>query len=329
LLDSLIYYYIITKLLQQFSSVMTDSLAQQEADKFFSNKDRVATHPEDASDPDNHSDVEEKDTTAHPYHSDPGDDDDTLHSMAATTTATYHVPHTLFDANTGPKGVIADAQAFNRAKKSSLRNAIQNITNGSYFQPSSKPRQPTPPRTGTDSAEKSGSGHEEEDEEFMHQWRQSRLRELSGGASQRQRRRQSPSKRKWGFFKEVDASEYLDAVEKTSSETVVVVCIFDPEVGSAPSWPKLMFTADVESNHSRKIVLRLRARYTPLPKNTPPPDSSSYITRSPRWKMLVHQPSSPIKTGMSLRPCRTARPWAWKQRCEGQPARLLTSLIFC
>lgn len=64
----------------------------------------------------------------------------------------------------------------------------------------------------------------------MEQWRQSRLRELGAGSSQRPQRRQSPSKRKWGFFKEVDASGYLDAVEKTASDTVVVVCIYDPEV---------------------------------------------------------------------------------------------------
>ncbi|KAF7513096.1 hypothetical protein GJ744_011362 [Endocarpon pusillum] len=209
---------------------MTDSLAQEEADRFFSNKDRITTHPEDASDSDNQSEINEKDITTDPYHSDPGDDEDTLHSMAATATATaaYHVPHTFFDANTGPKGVIADARSFNRAKKTSLRNTFLNITSGHYFQQSSKSRQTTPP-TGSDSTEKSGSGHEDEDDEFMEQWRQSRLRELAAGGSQKQQRRQSPSKRKWGFFKEVDASGYLDAVEKTASDTVVVVCIYDPE----------------------------------------------------------------------------------------------------
>ena len=216
---------------------MTDSLAQEEADRFFSNKDKITTHPEDASDSDNHSEVNEKHITTDLYYSDPGDDEDTLHSMAATATATYHVPHTFFDANTGPKGVIADAQSFNRAKKTSLRNTFLNIASGSYFQQSSKSRQATPPPTGSDSTEKSGSGHEDEDDEFMEQWRQSRLRELAAGGSQKHQRRQSPSKRKWGFFKEVDASGYLDAVEKTASDTVVVVCIYDPEVcpGLLPS----------------------------------------------------------------------------------------------
>lgn len=210
---------------------MTDSLAQDEADRLFSNKDRITTHPEDAGDSDDSSDFEEKHDTTDPYHSDPGDDEDTLHSMSATTTATYTLPRTLFDANTGPKGVIADAQSFDRAKKHSLRNTFLNLANGSYFQAAPKPQPPSLPRTGSDTTEKSGSGlDEDENDEFMVQWRQNRLKELSAGSAQKQQRRQSPSKRKWGFFKEVDANGYLDAVEKTASDTVVVVCIHDPEV---------------------------------------------------------------------------------------------------
>ena len=215
---------------------MTDSSAREEADRLFSNKDRVTTHPDDASDSDNHSEIEEKSTSPDPYLSDPGDDDDddTLHSMSATTTttATYHLPHTSFDANTGPKGVIADAQSFDRAKKHSLRNTFLNLTKGSYFHSGSKPESQALPRQQSASSEKSGSGRDEDEkDDFMDQWSQSRLRELNAGASQKQQRRQSPSKRKWGFFKEVDANGYLDAVEKTASDTVVVVCIYDPEVG--------------------------------------------------------------------------------------------------
>lgn len=214
---------------------MTDSIAREEADKFFSTKDPITTHPEDASDSDNQSAIEEKNSSPDPYLSDLGDDDDddTLHSMSATTTtATYHIPHTSFDANTGPKGVIADAQSFDRARKHSLRNTFLNFTKGSYFHNSSKSESRALPRQRSDSSEKSGSGLEEDEkDDFMDQWRQSRLRELNAGASQRQQRRHSPSKRKWGFFKEVDANGYLDAVEKTAADTVVVVCIYDPEVG--------------------------------------------------------------------------------------------------
>lgn len=80
----------------------------------------------------------------------------------------------------------------------------------------------------------------------MEQWRQNRLKELSEGSAHQHKRRQSPSKRKWGFFKEVDANEYLDVVEKTASDTVVVVCIHDPEVCIDPSQGFLSNFADME-----------------------------------------------------------------------------------
>lgn len=217
---------------------MTDSVAQAEADRFFSHKDRLTSHPEDISDSDDHSDVNEKKTHIEPYHSDPPDDEDTLHSMSATTTttATCHIPHHVFDANTGPKGVIADAQAFSRAKKKSFRNTLFNITNGSYFHTSSKPHPTKLSSVGTDSSEKSQSDlDDDEDSEFMEQWRQSRLKEMRAGSSYHQQRRHSPSKRIWGSFREVDANGYLDAVEKTVSDAVVVVCLFDPQVGCASS----------------------------------------------------------------------------------------------
>lgn len=212
---------------------MADSSAREEADRFFSNKDRLTAHPHDACDSD-HSDIEEKNTTTEPQHSDPGDDEDTLHSMSATSTAAYYLPPTLFDAKdarTGPKGVISDARAFHRAKKQSLRNTFLNLAASSYFQPSSKVRWQSPSRTDSDSTEKPASGLDEEDDDaFMERWRQERLEELRAGGPYAQQRRQSPSKRKWGFFKEVDGNGYLDAVEKTASDTVVVVCIYDPEV---------------------------------------------------------------------------------------------------
>lgn len=49
-------------------------------------------------------------------------------------------------------------------------------------------------------------------------------------AASTQTRRRSPSKRKYGTVEEVDAAGYLDAVDKVSSETVVVVTIYDEEV---------------------------------------------------------------------------------------------------
>lgn len=210
---------------------MIDSLAQDEADRYFSNQDRITTHPDDTENSD-HSDMENTITAL--YHSDLGDDEDTLYSLPPASTRTYHLPRTVFDAkNTGPKGVIADAQSFELAKKQSFRHTFMNIASGSYFQPTTQAGSPSPPRLGSPTADKSASGFDDdEDGGFMQRWRRSRLKELSTGGWQGNQRRQSPSKRKWGFFKEVDGNGYLDAVEKTGPDTVVVVCIYDPDVCS-------------------------------------------------------------------------------------------------
>lgn len=46
-------------------------------------------------------------------------------------------------------------------------------------------------------------------------------------------RRQSPSKRSYGRVEPVDANGYLDAIEKVSKDTVVVVVVYSDRVASA------------------------------------------------------------------------------------------------
>ena len=43
-------------------------------------------------------------------------------------------------------------------------------------------------------------------------------------------RRQSPSKRSYGRVEPVDANGYLDAIEKVSKDTVVVVVVYSDRV---------------------------------------------------------------------------------------------------
>lgn len=57
----------------------------------------------------------------------------------------------------------------------------------------------------------------------MRKWRASRMQELQG-----RNRRASPRGRRYGVVENVDAAGYLDAVEKVTPDTVVVVCIYDP-----------------------------------------------------------------------------------------------------
>ena len=207
------------------------NLAQEEADRLFSQKEHSTSHPEDHLEHDNsslHSSTSSNDPDRFLEKDD--DDDDTLHNMTTTTsTTTYRLPSTRFDANTGPKGVIADAQSFNRAKKFSFRGSIANFTNNAFSHPSQH-------RRTSDSNKESNPGEKSDselgtsdDEDFMKQWRENRFQELAsrGSAS---RRRNSPSKRVWGTFDNVDANGYLDAIERVPDDTIVVVCIYDPEV---------------------------------------------------------------------------------------------------
>ena len=206
------------------------TIAQEEADRYFSQKEHYTSHPEDR---DNHSlhssDGPEHEVSKETYpQSDDGDDEETLHSMATAATAAYQIPTTLFDANTGPKGVIADAQSFDRAKKRSFRKTLATFTNSLTISGQSHSSRQKSSRESSDS-ELGASG----DDEFMRQWRQNRLQELSNGRAPPQRRL-SPSRRYWGHLDAVNADGYLDAVEKVANDVVVVVCIYDPEVSLPP-----------------------------------------------------------------------------------------------
>ena len=213
-------------------------LAREEADRYFLNKDHSSSHPEDrdnASDRDSDA-ADEKHGTGHD--SDPGTDDDDLDtsSKMATMTQTQTrpiIPRNTSYANTGPKGVIADAQNFARAKQSTFRSRITDFANTITF---NNKRESTvvekPAKTGSNS-EGSDLSEDDSDSEFMNAWRQNRLQELSSMRSHNTRR-VSPSRRIWGTLQDVDANGYLDAIEKVSPEDVVVVMIYDP----SSSWSR-------------------------------------------------------------------------------------------
>ena len=176
----------------------------------------------------------------HPEDHDSDDGSTTLHSSnnedenipAPMPSATmplgkYHLPCTSsFNANTGPKGVIADARSFEIAKKRSFRQTLHALSHG------------TPPplfgkKGSSMSREKSSSpdvSADDEEDDFMKRWRANRLEELANGSQDIRTRRQSPSRRKFGALVAVDPSGYLDAVEKVSAETTVVVLIYDDQV---------------------------------------------------------------------------------------------------
>ena len=182
------------------------------------------THPEDAS-----SFSDNDGTTLHSDHTDEPQRALSPRSPSSMPSMTYTIPNNVsFNANTGPKGVIADARSFETAKKRSFRQTLQAFSNGQ-----------SPPLFGRNkknafdfSREKSPSPDmsADDDDDFMRTWRQNRLDELASMKSEVSTKRRSPSKRKYGGLVAVDPSGYLDAVEKVASDTIVVVLIYDHEV---------------------------------------------------------------------------------------------------
>ena len=148
-------------------------------------------------------------------------------------TATY-LPHiSEFDANTGPKGVIADARSFESAKKRSFRQTLYAFASGESPPIFSKWKDSNSNKENREKSQSKSPSPDvsDEEEEFMQTWRANRLAQLSTMNQEgRNTRRQSPSKRRYGTVVNVDPAGYLDAIEKVSSDTVVVVLIYDDEV---------------------------------------------------------------------------------------------------
>lgn len=194
-------------------------------------------------------DLDHRDDPELSAHDDDDDDDldeETIYrnakieaAMRTTTGASeLKLPPASFDSgrSTGVKGVIADARSFETARKTtwidkakSARRSILGIAginqNGGAKSESE-----------TDDDTMSAPGSDEES--FLQQWRESRRRELEREANRAVRtRRTSPSVRVYGRLDEVDASGYLDAIEKVGRETKVVVFVYDHEVCRFRSCP--------------------------------------------------------------------------------------------
>jgi hypothetical protein len=175
-------------------------------------------HPEDALSASDHSDTNDEPTGQRNYQKDSSDSD--AMPSSTTTRQSYFIPKARSEANTGPKGVIADAQAFEQAKK-------QHRFSFARRQQTQRQASASPPHAYR-SEDFDKSSEEEDEDGFMARWRQRRLQELS---EKRFGRNVSPgSRRVWGTLTKVDAEGYLDAIEKVGAGTVVVVFIYDHAV---------------------------------------------------------------------------------------------------
>ena len=201
---------------------MTSSAAQDEFNELIRDKDREDRHPEDRSHDSDRSDAESEGAAADYLEKIDSDDEPDL---PANMRANYYMPsHIRSEANTGPKGVIADAQAFEQAKKQARRFTW-------------KKNSPPPQYAVTAYHDDKAASDDDSEDSFMRRWRESRLRELQNAGQRIRSRTNSPSRRVYGSMPLVDGEGYLDAIEKTPSDTVVVVFIFNDQVCSPPPTP--------------------------------------------------------------------------------------------
>jgi hypothetical protein len=208
------------------------SAAYDEFNELMRDKERRTQHPADDDSDDarsflNLSDDEDDDATPVGSTADP-DDFARRSSMSSTR---HTIPLTRYEANTGPKGVISDAQNFRDSK----RNHRISLRSNSNL-PSQGPGRVSPPFQTPVSEEKIAESDEdleadlEDDDDFMRKWRKSRLKEMRNGARNSNLHSREKSRRLWGGLTTVDGNGYLDALERSSRDGVVVVFIYDDYV---------------------------------------------------------------------------------------------------
>lgn len=203
---------------------MTTS-AQEEFNELMRDKGSRSQHPEDDQDS----------TNAQPR-------DMATSSIAfprsSMTSSRDRIPQLRYGANTGPKGVISDAQDFQAQKRLHRVTTQVSKTSLSIARPDETSESTFGQQLQTEKAavaEEHGNDLDEEDdqldEDFVAQWRQGRMQELSSGTRQHAGM-QSATNGGWqhGGMTTVDGEGYLDAVEGSGPDAVVLVYIYDDMV---------------------------------------------------------------------------------------------------
>lgn len=222
--------------------------AQDEFNELLRDKHRDTAHPEDRNNDSDRDHDSDNDNERYYEHEDTDDELDIPKDPAAMTamrSGNYHIPSIRSEANTGPKGVIADAAAFEKARKQARRFTW---------------KKQAPETTYTVTAwhdEKPASSDDEEDG-FMKQWREARLRELQNAGQRIRSRTTSPSRRIYGNMPAVDGEGFLEAIEKVARDTVVVVFIYDDTVRTLVLYQFLQLANTSQSSISGMVEDTMR-----------------------------------------------------------------------
>ena len=203
------------------------SAAQNEFHELMRDKERRTAHPDDNDDDDarsflNLSDNEDEDDDATPSASCVDPDDAVPRTSMSLARST--IPLTRYGANTGPKGVISDAQNFRDSRRVHRQSMRSSSTLASQVSGRTSPPPPSEKIAESDEED------DEDDQDFMRRWRKRRLREMRTGAPRSDMHSRGRSRRFWGGLTTVDGSGYLDALDNSPPDTVVMVYIYDDYV---------------------------------------------------------------------------------------------------
>ncbi|KAF2796766.1 hypothetical protein K505DRAFT_359048 [Melanomma pulvis-pyrius CBS 109.77] len=217
---------------------MTTTAAQAEFNELIRDKDTHHSHPEDRLDDSDHSDAESSHAADFLERTDTDDELDLPTDMRSN----YYLPSIRSEANTGPKGVIADAHAFEQAKKQAQKQARR-------FSKRS------PPSSYHATAYHDDKSEDDSEDSFMKKWRESRLRDLENVGQRIRSRTTSPSKKIYGDLPAVDALGFLNATEHMSRDLVVVVLIYDDRSDTSATVETYMREVAQRNNTIRFIKL--------------------------------------------------------------------------
>lgn len=208
------------------------SAAQDEYNELMRDKERRSGHPEDDGDARSFLHLSDDDDGTPPASRADPDEDAPRPSLSQGRNT---IPLTRYGANTGPKGVISDAQNFRDSRRLHRISMRSTSTLASQMQSGLSMREQAPAEKLPGSDEEDEDG--ELDDDFMKKWRSSRLRQMQSGAHGSKMHSRERSRRLWGGLTTVDGEGYLDAVDRSPADTVVVVYIYDDYVGDAGVWP--------------------------------------------------------------------------------------------
>lgn len=195
------------------------SAAQNEFNELMRDKSHRRRHPEDEDDDDAHSFLNISDD----------DFDDSPPSPAPealTPRPSMSIPTRRYGANTGPKGVISDAQNFRDSRRSQRSSMTSTRPTKQSSRSSSRQVPESTIDEDDDDLDDDGPG----DQGFMARWRQSRIREMQSGPRDSKMHLNGRSRNTYGGMTAVDGEGYLDAVDNSGPDTVVVVYIYDEYV---------------------------------------------------------------------------------------------------